>query len=64
MRIIIGFIAAPMIGSGVITPMTGLLVEKTCEMARLMSYSSNFSRSSGRNGRAAFCGSRLTARPR
>ena len=54
MRIIIGFIGWPNIGSGVITPMTGFCGFATREMARVMSYSRSFSFSGERNGMAIF----------
>src|ERR1043166_8301678 len=53
-RAIIGLDWVPKIGSGLITPTTGLLVLITCVMARAKSYSSSFSRSRDRNGSAKF----------
>ena len=56
-----GFIGEPNIGNGVITPMTGLLVEMTRAMARARSYSSRLSRS-GRQKRQGDLGRLLADR--
>ena len=62
--IIIGFDGWPKIGSGDITPTTGLVVVRICERARARSYSSSFSRWGERKGKVAFWGGYSMATPR
>ena len=64
MRIIIGFIGVPKMGSADMTPTTGLVGFATRAMARDRSYSSSFSRSGERNGSATFWSRQLMDMPR
>ena len=53
-----------MTGNPLMMPTTGLAIDATRVMARVMSYSSNCSRSGASTGSAAFWSRKLTERPR
>ena len=62
--LVIGFNERPMTGSPLMMPTTGFVSDATRVIARVMSYSSNCSRSGASTGSAAFWSRKLTARPR